>query len=54
MFFSFKAPVLRGPGEMAPIFHLLGITAGERWHGGLRAEAGTKTNAGGVFLLLLT
>lgn len=48
------APVLRGPGEMAAIFHLPGITAGERWHGGLKAEAGAETTAGGVFHLLFS
>lgn len=34
---------------MAAIFQLPGITAGERWRGGLRAEAGAQTTAGGVF-----
>lgn len=36
---------------MEAIFHLLGIAAGQRWHGGPRAEAGAETTAGGVFLL---
>lgn len=43
----FKAPVLRSPGKMAAIFHLPSITAGERWHDGLRAEAGAEPAAGG-------
>lgn len=46
--FLFKAPVLRSTGEMEAIFHLPGITAGERRRGGLRAEAGAQTDAGGL------
>lgn len=34
---------------MEAIFHLLGIAAGQRWHGGPRAEAGAETTTGGVF-----
>lgn len=44
----FQATVLRGPGEMATIFHIPCITAGKRWHGGLRAEVGAETTAGAV------
>lgn len=45
-----KAPVLRGPGEMAAVLHLPSITAGERRRGSLRAEAGAGPAAGGVLL----
>lgn len=38
---------------MEAIFHLLGIAAGQRWHGGPRAEAGAETTTGGVFFALL-
>lgn len=46
--YYFQATVLRGPGEMATIFHIPCITAGKRWHGDLRAEAGAETTAGAV------
>ena len=50
-FFSLKAWVLRDPDEMAAVFHVSGITAGERWPGDLRAETGPDTTAGSALLL---